>query len=145
MKQESEHGHFSPHAAAGFSQLTVRITTATVLTQSDAFGGLPDPYVEVTAIDCNGRRHVMRTTTKDDTRNPVWNEVLNFGFNCWLRFEIRLYDEDLFFDDLVLEDSRVVVGFGGNIQLNSTLCLEQGALCNATVEFGYGNIFSTGM
>ena len=134
--------------AAGSSQLTVRISTGTVLTVSDP-GGLPDPYVEVTAIDYNGMSQAMQTTTIDNTRNPIWNEDLNFGVNCWLRFEIRLYDEDIAFDDLAGE-SMVVGDFSSTVQRSSTLCADRGTLCtgtecttcSSTVEFSYSNIVS---
>ena len=136
---------------AGLSQLTVRISTGTVLTVSDPFGGLPDPYVQVTAIDCNGMSQAMQTTTQDNTRNPIWNEDLNFGVNCWLRFVIRLYDHDFDSDDLAGE-SMVVGNFSSTVQRTSTLCADRGTLCtgtecttcNSTVEFSYGDIL-TGM
>ena len=135
---------------AGLSQLTVRISTGTVLTVSDPLRGLPDPYVQVTATDCNGMSQAIQTTTKDDTRNPIWNEDLNFGVNCWLRFVIRLYDEDIGFDDLAGE-SMVVGNFSSTIQRSSTLCADRGTLCNgtecttcnSTVEFSYSNIVSS--
>lgn len=100
----------------------------------------------------------MRTNTILNTRNPIWNQFLNFGFNYWFSTEIRLYDEDVTDfppnpDDL-LGGVGIITGFRSNyLNRNSTFCPEEEifcsdaecATCNTTVDFSAGNIVSNGM
>ena len=61
--------------------------------------GDPDPYVEIKAITSNGDRYIKKTSHKQGTRNPTWNEKLVFSIKEWQFFRIRVWDNDLFFDD----------------------------------------------
>ena len=56
--------------------------------------GRSDVYVQVTAFDHYGKSKTMYTQTVSDSRNPVWNEGLDFGVNEWSWFTAQAFDED---------------------------------------------------
>ena len=139
------------HVATVYSQLTAHIFDGRNLPGSDGFGGLPDLYVEVIAVDCQGMVHMMRTEAVDDTRNPVWNEHLDFGLNFWSSVQLRLIDEDLIFDDLI---GQTPVLRGTLVKRNSTFCADDNTTCSGTdcddtctaaVYFSLGHTVTSGM
>ena len=68
-------------------------------TDTGLLEGNPDPYVEVKAITSNGDRYIKKTSHKQGTRNPTWNEKLVFSINEWQFFRIRVWDSDYLDDD----------------------------------------------
>ena len=58
-----------------------------------------DPYLEVTVYDYLGNSLRKRTNDDSGDESPTWNKWLNFGTRAWKRFTVRVWDEDLFYDD----------------------------------------------
>ena len=52
-------------------------------------------YASVTAYNHNGSSYVtLNTQIVGNTRNPQWNEWLDFGENSWSRICVTIYDEN---------------------------------------------------
>ena len=79
--------------------LVLNIRYGKNLQDIDIVAGDPDPYVEVKAITSNGVEYTKKTLPKQGTQNPTWNEQLVFSIKEWQFFRIRVWDNDLFFDD----------------------------------------------
>lgn len=60
--------------------------------------GLPDPYVRLTV---NGLEQ-LRTTTRADTRSPVWSESVSIPLQNDTLVEMVLREENLFLDQSVV-------------------------------------------
>ena len=58
-----------------------------------------DPYLEVIAYDYLGNSLRKRTDDDGGDESPEWNEWLNFGSRAWKKFTVKVWDEDLIFDD----------------------------------------------
>jgi len=65
----------------------------------DSFGGLPDPYVEVTVRDPDTMMDTTDvTTTQDNTTTPVWNEAVLTGVaarDILEHFDLTIFDDDI--------------------------------------------------
>lgn len=82
---------------------------------TENFFGAPDPYVKITAVDSDGIKVTRKTTTKDDTTQPVWKEVIYFKEKEWQFVKIRVWDEDGFLngnDDIMSMSQTVVLKSG---------------------------------
>ena len=56
-------------------------------------GAMPDPYVEVKAVDANGKEYSNSSSTDHDTSYPTWNKTMDFGYGEWQFFRIRVWNE----------------------------------------------------
>ena len=56
----------------------------------------PEPYARVTAVSYAGSRKTLRTSSKDDTRFPIWNQWLTLGYRSsgWKHFQVEVWDDD---------------------------------------------------
>ena len=71
----------------------------TGLPDEDGWFNDSDPYLEVIAYDYLGNSIRKRTDDDSGDESPEWNERLSFGCRAWKRFTVRVWDEDVFFDD----------------------------------------------
>ena len=69
------------------------------LRDSDGLWNDSDPYMEIIAIDENGRSVTKSTSYLSGDPNPDWNQWLNFGIRGWKQFKVRIYDSDYDADD----------------------------------------------
>ena len=98
--------------------------------------GDPDPYVEIKAITSNGDRYIKKTSHKQGTRNPVWNEKLVFSIKEWQFFRIRVWDNDLFFDDPMGMSRTVPLQHVASFTTRSRIyCANTG--CNRYISYNY--------
>ena len=86
------------------TKLTVVISLATNLPDKDCnyTNDTSDPFVVVTAKECNGDKSVEMTSVIWNEENPIWNEVLDFGCGKWKSFTIKVYDEDGANDEILI-------------------------------------------
>ena len=56
-------------------------------------GAMPDPYVEVKAVDASGKEYSNSSSTDHDTSYPTWNKTMDFGYGEWQFFRIRVWNE----------------------------------------------------
>ena len=61
--------------------------------------GDSDPYMKFVAYDVCGQYYEKRTSTDHNDNDPEWYENIDFGTGQWKRFEVSVWDEDLWFDD----------------------------------------------
>lgn len=67
-------------------------------TTPDYWLDTPDPYVRTPGFFGG------RTTTKDNTTSPVWNEVIGtYSHDSLASFTLQLYDEDMVFNDSIVD------------------------------------------
>ena len=71
-------------------------------------GAMPDPYVEVKAVDANGAEYTQSSSTKHDTSDPTWNKVMDFGYGEWQLFRIRVWNESATYPTSMEETVPVV-------------------------------------
>ena len=69
--------------------------------------GRSDPYMEVVAVDSDGRSTRKTTSTDRGDQSPEWYSYLDFGVHQWKRFSVRLYDSDPGSDD-ALSNSQTI-------------------------------------
>lgn len=107
--------------------------------------GLPDLFVRVIARDIGGLMFTMDTSVLT-TRNPVWNEHLNFGRRRWSFFTVQLIDQDVFIND-PSSGEFVFSDLNTNIQPKRrvTRCVPSDVICTGMLEFAYLNIIENGM
>lgn len=78
-----------------FGSLSIEVLKGVNLPDRDGFGrGSSDPYVRVIAVSSTGKRVERRTSVKGGTHNPVWNQMLSFGYGPWDRIEVTVFDDD---------------------------------------------------
>ena len=58
-----------------------------------------DPYIEFIAVDSDGNTVRKTTSTKGGTRNPNWNQQIDFGTNTWKQLRVKVFDSDSNSDD----------------------------------------------
>lgn len=81
----------------------ITFTSGTVPTQTpqgaawDGFGGAPDPFVELK----NGGVSVCKTSARQDTFTPQWNESCDFEVLANDQFDITVWDQDVSSDDKI--------------------------------------------
>ena len=76
--------------------LTIYIRNGVNLEDTDnVFTGNPDAYVTVKAISSTGIESNRKTSYKQGTRYPTWNEWLLFSDKQWQFFRIRVWDNDI--------------------------------------------------
>ena len=71
----------------------------TGLPDEDGWLNDSDPYLEVIAYDYLGNSLRKRTDDDSGDESPEWNEWLNFGSRAWKRFTVKVWDEDVIYDD----------------------------------------------
>ena len=82
--------------------LAVYIRYARNLEDSDGFlAGDPDPYVRVKAVSSIGSEYHTQTSKIQGTRHPNWNEWLLFSEKEWQFFRLRIWESDIFNDDII--------------------------------------------
>ena len=92
MITKRSYAHTNP---IGPGTLKVYIQSARNLRDSDWWFNLPDPYVQVTVVNTDGKIIVMHTNKKQGTTNPDWNQVLDFGRGTfWPLLKIQIWDDD---------------------------------------------------
>ena len=81
--------------------LRVMARYACNLPDEDGLWNDSDPYMEVIAVDASG--NTLRRTSRDigGNHDPNWNQQLNFGYQAWKSFKVRIYDSDYNADDLL--------------------------------------------
>ena len=82
-------------AQRAYGNLRMYIRYGINLPDTDGFWNLPDPYIEVTAVDVYGYTVTRTTQVHFGTQYPVFNEWLFFGYGDWSYFKIRALDYDL--------------------------------------------------
>lgn len=88
--------------AAG-RKYTITFTSGTIPTQTpkgdawDGLGGAPDPFVELK----NGGVSVCKTSAKQDTFTPQWNEACDIDVLASDQFDITAWDEDSLNNDKI--------------------------------------------
>lgn len=107
--------------------------------------GLPDLFVRVIARDIGGRRFTMDTRVLT-TRNPTWNQHLNFGRRRWSFFTVQLFDSDVAIND-PNSGEFVFSDLNTNIQPKRRVrrCVPSVVICTGMLEFAYQNIIENGM
>ena len=99
-------------------------------------GGDPDPYVAVKAISSNGVEYIKKTSHKQGTRNPMWNEKLVFSVKEWQFFTIRVWDNDLFVDDPMGMSRTVLLHYMASFTTRShKYCANTG--CDRYMSYNY--------
>ena len=79
-------------------RLTIRALYGRRLNDRDGIGK-SDPYMEVKAVDSDGRT-VRKISSRDKgDLSPAWYDNLNFGVGEWKKFKVRLWDDDIGGDD----------------------------------------------
>ncbi|KAG9287576.1 hypothetical protein G9A89_019637 [Geosiphon pyriformis] len=88
----------------GKGELRVCVVEARELTDKDIVGK-SDPYVELW-ID---EKYKQRTTTKDNTLNPIWNETFHFNIPNHKKhiLHIRVLDSDVATSDDTIGTAKV--------------------------------------
>ena len=111
--------------------LRVYARGGTGLPDEDPWFNDSDPYLEVIACDHLGDTVTNRTDADWGDESPEWNEWLNFGSRAWKNFTVKVWDEDVYFDD-ALSSARTYY-------LNSLNCVSNVRLnCySGYVQFDY--------
>ncbi len=87
--------------------LTVKMIRASDLPDTDGWWNDPDPYARVVAIDTSNYQQAKNTNKRSGTRNPSWNQILNFGSRKWRYFTITIYDDDSGSDDRMMSTQTI--------------------------------------
>ena len=78
-------------------RLRIKVRYAVNLPDTDPWLNAPDPYVRITAVHTSTvTRH---TSVKSGTQNPTWNELIDLGVYQWKYFRVKIWDDDIIFDD----------------------------------------------
>ena len=105
----------------------------------DRVGDTPDAYVKVTALDSFGVIHERTTSVKLNTRDPIWNEHLEFPDREWQFFRIQVWDRDEFTgtDEKLSVSQTIVLTVGQLLPEHETEihCIDN--KCIDSVLFGY--------
>ena len=70
----------------------------------------PDPYVVVNAYTSTGLQLTRKTSTKDGTTSPIYNEYLEFGARTWQFIRVRVWDSDSGEDDAMTQSQTIPIG-----------------------------------
>ena len=99
------------HHPYGRGNLDVNISRAWGLEDKDILTGKQsDPYVVVTAVkDSSLIEVIMQTSTKKNTHDPHWNEILSFGCGYWKFIEVSVEDRDDGKDDNLLPEKKFTI------------------------------------
>ncbi len=94
--------------------LKVKIVRAKNLPSSDGWWNDPDPYACVEAVNQLNTRYKQCTRIISGTKNPVWDQELDFGESCsgWKHYTINIYDEDPGRHDIMLQGPRTYLSPG---------------------------------
>ena len=82
------------------------------LPDEDGWWNDSDPYVEVIAYNLEGTSVRKITSTKNGDQSPDWNENLQFGFDAWKRFKIKVWDSDYNADDPLSNQQMMSISYG---------------------------------
>ena len=115
--------------------LKVKVKSATDLPDTDVWG-LPEPYVELTAIDNNGNKIMKKSSEKHGT-DPIWNQWIYFGNGEWRFFRIQVWDDDSGSDDEMTLSETVPIKAGYHSSLKH--CLEPNQ-CSGYLTYDYNLI-----
>lgn len=100
-------GCHHPHVRGN---LDVNVSRAWGLARKDFLGGRSDPYVIVTAVkDSSLIEFTMQTSSKKNTQDPRWNEVLSFGCGYWKFIKVIVKDRDNGKDDTLLSERSFTI------------------------------------
>lgn len=113
--------------------LKVEVLNARDLPDTDGWFNNPDPYVSVHAVDQHNTRAKQDTAKIKGTRNPTWNQELDFGEsrNGWRFIEISVWDEDWGRDDKLVRTQTFWVTPGSHD------CITYCVSTTRCVSFGY--------
>ena len=92
--------------------LEVYVRSGTRLPDEDPAFNDSDPYAKIIAYDSDGRSNTEKTDTIQGDESPTWNEWLRFGRDTWTRFKIRVYDDDIRYDDAMSNWEEVTIRSG---------------------------------
>ena len=81
--------------------------------------GQSDPYMIVTATDKYNYKRQLRTPTKVDNNNPIWDEYLKFPQKTWKKITVEIWDNDSWNrDDRLCPITEIGVESGGSLTIN---------------------------
>ena len=95
-----------------WSNLRFYIRYGRYLKDRDGWFDSSDPYVEVIAYNTEGTSVRKTTSTLNNDLCPDWNQFLDFGAHTWKTFKIRVWDNDLIYDEGLSLQQTVSISTG---------------------------------